>query len=181
MSVGDRTLAVAAAVIAAASLAACGGDDKDSDQLFDREGFGFTFEYPADFEETDAVTTDASLGGEADVSAGVALEEEDGIFAEQYTLNRAVDESGLGSAQAELDRLLRSVTNGASAEQTEVAGLPALVYDEVEVQTIEGGQSRLNFIFDGDQEYLINCQSTADGRDQVDEACDLALKTFALK
>ncbi len=178
----ERLTATAIAMmLAAASLAACGGDDEDSDQIFDREGFGFTFEYPDGFEETEDVTTDASLGGEADVSAGVALEEEDGIFAEQYTLNRAVDKSGLGSAKAELDRLLRSVTDGASAEQTEVAGLPALVYDEVDVQTIEGGQSRLNFIFDGDQEYLINCQSTRDGRDQVDDACDLALETFALR
>ena len=47
--------------------------------------------------------------------------------------------------------------------------------------SIEDGESRFTVLFDGDQEYLINCQSTPEHRDEVDEACDEALATLAVK
>lgn len=41
----------------------------------------------------------------------------------------------------------------------------------------EEGESRLVALFEGDQEYLLNCQSTPDEREQVDEACEQMLET----
>ena len=49
------------------------------------------------------------------------------------------------------------------------------------IPSIEDGQSRLVFLFDGELEYQINCQSTPDGRDEVESACDEALETLTLK
>jgi hypothetical protein len=36
-------------------------------------------------------------------------------------------------------------------------------------------------MFDGDQEYQLNCQSTPGERDAVDAACDQAIATLKLK
>ena len=35
-------------------------------------------------------------------------------------------------------------------------------------------------LFEGDQEYLINCQSTPEGRPEIDAACDLMLETLTV-
>jgi hypothetical protein len=172
---------LAAVLLAAATAAGCGGDDSEteSDSLFDRDEFAFTFEYPEAFRETETVTVDAQLGADAEASAGVAIKKHDGLFVEQYALATEIDEQNLTLAQKELDNLIRAISPHAKAQETEVAGLPALRYDDVTIRTVKNGQSRMTFIFDGDREFLINCQSsTADVRDEVDEACDMALETF---
>ena len=166
-----------ALALAAVALAACGNE---SDGVFDVEGFPFTFEYPDDFEETDELDFVEELGASAEQSAAVGIDEEDGLFVQRFTLKIAIDESNLNLAKREIDRLLGEVAPDASAQPTEVAGLPALTADEVSVPSVEDGESRLTFFFDGDQEYLLNCQSTPDQRATVEEACDLALETLTL-
>jgi hypothetical protein len=162
-------------------LSACGGDDEGSDGTFDRDEFPFTFEYPESFEESEDVTLDVSLGSQADATAAVGLDEDNAILVERFTLNRAVDESNLDVAKREIDALLKQVDPAATSEETEVAGLPALTFESLEIPSVEEGESRLAIVFDGDQEYYLNCQSTPAERAQVDEACDLALESFALK
>jgi hypothetical protein len=184
MRTGLRRLGAGIAVLAVAGWSGCGEEEagSESDSLFDRDEFGFTFEYPEDFQETESVTKDAQLGADAEASAGVAIEEEDGLFVEQYTLTASVDQANLALVQKELDNLIHAISPRSRAEETEVAGLPALRYDDVTVRTVENGRSRMTFIFDGDAEYLINCQSsTPDLRDEVEEACDMALETFEPK
>ena len=143
-------------------LIACGGDEGDDggDGTFDREGFAFTFDYPEGVEETDEVTIDQALGAQPDETAAVSLDDENALLLQTFTLNVAIDESNLKLAKQEIDGLVGQADPGAASERTKVAGLPALTLDEVEIPSIEEGKSRLTVIFDGDQEYYVNCQYT---------------------
>ena len=167
--------------IALAALVVGCGDDESEGGTFDREEFPFTFSYPAGFEVTDEVSLQQTLGAEADETAAVGLDEDDVLIVQSFTLNVAIDESNLELAKREIDGLIQQVDPAADSSKTEVAGLPALELDGVPVPSVEDAESRLNVIFDGDQEYFLNCQSTSENRDEIAEACDLALATFALK
>ena len=91
-----------------------------------------------------------------------------------------VDRSNLGAAKRQFDNLFRQLDPTVSAQASEVAGLPALTIDAVDIPSVAGGQSRFVAFFDGDQEYLLNCQSTPDNRDDIEQACDMALETLTL-
>jgi hypothetical protein len=103
------------------------------------------------------------------------------IVLQRFTLKVAIDQSNLDLIREQLTRLLDQVDPGTSLEPSKVAGLPALTGELQHVPSVEGGQSKLTFFFDGDQEYLINCQSTPSHRDEVTHACDLALTSLKLK
>jgi hypothetical protein len=161
----------------ALALAACGDE---SDATFDQQGFPFAFEYPHAFEEVDDVNIDSNLGASADQTAAIAIGDDDLILVERFTLNRAIDRSDLGAAKRQFDDLFRQIDPTVSSRASEVAGLPALTIDQVEIPSVEGGQSRFVALLDGDQEYLFNCQSTPDHREEIEQACDMALETLTL-
>jgi hypothetical protein len=163
--------------IATLSLTSCGDD---SDQVFDRDGFSFTFQYPEGFEETTDISIDQPLGSAPEENVAIALDEHDALLVQRFTLEVQIDEDNLDLARQEIGRLLAQLDPGASLTAGEVAGLPALTADQVTAPSVEGGESRLTFIFDGDQEYLINCQSTPDKRSEIAAACTMALDTLTL-
>jgi hypothetical protein len=169
-----------AASITPVGIVGCGGDDDDSElATFDRDSFPFTFEYPDGFEFTEDVRLSQTLGGGADESVGIAMNEDNGLFIQRYTLNVEVNQANLGVVKQEADGLFQQVDPDAQGAEGEIAGFPSLTYDAVTVTTPENGESRLIVLFEGDQEYLINCQSTPDGRDEIEQACDLAVDTLA--
>ena len=162
-------------------LAACGGsgDDSDGTSTFSDDGFPFTFDYPSDWQFSDDVTIDKQLGASgADKNVAVGPDDDNGIIVESYTLNRTVDESNLDDAKAELDRLVAQLDPNASGETGDTGGFPSVTIDAVPLTSPEDGESRLVALFDGEQEYLINCQSTPDKRDEVNQACDEALASL---
>jgi hypothetical protein len=167
--------------LSVAGLVACGGDDDGGDGTFDREEFPFTFSYPEGFDETGDVTIDQALGAEADETAAISLDGENGIFVQSFTLNIAVDESNLNLAKREIDGLVQRADPDAASTPTEVAGLPALEVSELDVPSVEEGKTRLIAVFDGDQEYYLNCQWTPAEEETVTAACDQAVDTFELK
>ena len=163
----------------ALAFAACGGDE--SDGTFEQDGFPFTFKYPGDFEDFgDDVDIASKLGAAADGTAAIGISENDVILVQRFTLNLAVERSDLGAAKQQFEQLIRQVDPSATAQPTEVAGLPALDVKDVTIPSVPDGQSRLVPFFDGDQEYLINCQSTPEHRDEIEQACDMALDTVTL-
>jgi hypothetical protein len=177
---GVLWLVAIAATMATIGIAGCGGDDDDSGpSTFESDTFPFTFEYPDGFEVTEDVSISQELGGAVDETVGIAMDDDNGLFLQRVTLNLEIDESNLNLARAEFDRLIQQVDPGAAAEEGETAGFPSLSYDSVAVPTPPEGESRLILLFEGDQEYVINCQSTPDGRDEIEEACDLAVETLA--
>jgi hypothetical protein len=179
MTGAPRLLAATLATLGALALGAC-GDDDDSPVTFENEGFPFTFEYPGDWEESDDVSIDQSLGGASEETTAVALDDENGIVLQRYTLQKSVDENNLDLAQQEIEGLLTQVDPAAKSKTTEIAGLPALTVESLQVPSIDSGESRLVFLFDGDQEYLINCQSTEESRAEIADACDTAVRTLTL-
>lgn len=174
-----RVLGCLGFLVAVGVGAGCGAS---GDGVFDEKNFPFTFEYPGSFSETDDVTVDQDLGGGgADAQHAIVLDESNVIAVQRFTLKVVVDESNLDAAKPEFDALLRQVDPKADSVPTKVAGLPALEFDAIAVPSVEGGESRLIGFFDGDQEYLINCQSTTELREEVEAACDRALQTLELK
>jgi hypothetical protein len=173
---------MAAMVLALSALAlGCGDDEESADGTFDVDGFPFTFSYPADFEETEDPTVAQQLGGEANESAAVGLDDDNGILVQTFTLKASVDRSNLQDVKAEITALIEQADPDTSSRTDEVAGLPAVVVEDVDVPSIDQGESRLVFLFDGDQEYQLNCQWTPDGREAVGTACDQAVETLKLR
>lgn len=147
---------------------------------FEREGFPFTFEYPDSFELTEDVSVAQTLGGGSDDSVALALDDDNAIIVSRFTLNVEVDESNLAQVKQEADQLFQQVDPSAEAQPGEIAGFPSLSLDAVAVPTPEDGESRYTVLFEGDQEYTINCQSTPAGRPEIEAACDLALETLTV-
>jgi hypothetical protein len=173
-----RTLALAITVTAA-GLSGC-GDDGDSDTAtFERDGFPFTFEYPDTFvERSDEPEFGQELGAAADDAVAITIDEANGLILQRFTLNIEIDETNLDLATQELDTLLQQVDPDAEGEPGEIAGFTSLTYEQVDLGAPEGGESSYIVLFEGDQEYLINCQSTPEYRDEVREACDQAIETL---
>jgi hypothetical protein len=171
-------LAALASVVLVATIAACGSDDSDVSS-FERDGFPFTFEYPANFTQTEDVSFNHSLGGGASgETVALALDRDNMLLLQSNTLNAEVDADTLSLAKTQFDRLLRQVDPAADGEEGETGGFPSLAYDAVELTTLRQGQSRITILFNGAQDYVINCQSTPDDRDEVEAACDEALGTL---
>jgi hypothetical protein len=168
-------LALAACALA---LAACGGSGDSGPKTFQEDGFAFTFEYPNSWVPSDKATVADQLGASADKTIGIGLDDDDGIILQSYTLNTEITASNLDLAKKELDGLMSQVDPSATGQTGDTAGFPSITYDAVAIPTPTDGESRLVALFQGDQEYLINCQSTPDHRDEVNAACDQALSTL---
>lgn len=174
----SRALAHLAAVpLLALLIAGCGGDEGGT-TTFSNDAFPLTFEYPSDWNESDDVSIDQELGNAADETIAVGLDDDNAIVLQKFTLSREVTEENLSLAADEFEGLIQSIDPNAEAEETEVAGYPALEIDSVALTTPEDGESRFTILFDGIDEYLINCQSTPDEREAVDAACDAAIESL---
>ncbi|WP_129665394.1 hypothetical protein [Phytoactinopolyspora endophytica] len=167
-------------LLTAMAVAACGGDDDgDGPQTFDDDAYPFTFEYPADFEVTDDVNFSVEAGGSLEDSRAVALDEENMLILSRTTLNLAIDDSNIDLAKGEMDQLYQQIDpESEPGQESEYGGYTSLEY-EVSVDTPPDGTSRIVSLFDGDQQYTINCQSTPDSQEEIDDACQQALDTLS--
>jgi hypothetical protein len=180
-----RVVAVTAA-ITPFGIAGCASEaDKETinamvstTTTFERDTFPFTFEYPDRFEFTDEFSASRTLGGGADESVGIAMDEDNGLQISRITLEGEINQGNLGLAKRELDGQIQQLDPDAAGEEGEIAGFPSLTYDAVTLTTPEELESRFIMLFEGDEEYVINCQSTPDGRDEIELACDLAVDTL---
>lgn len=166
------------AVAITVAVVAGGGD---GDGTFDEDAYPFTFDYPDDWSESDDVQLDQELGNTGLDKRAVKLDDSNGIIVERFELNQEVDEDNIDLAQSELDGLIAGIDSTATSEVGETGGYPSVTYENVAVPQPEGAESKLVALFDGDQEYLLNCQSTDDHRDEVNEGCDQALDTLEPK
>lgn len=171
----------ATAFVVAVLASGCGNGDGESDGIFEEESFPFTFEYPDGWTESDEVTINQSLGSEAEAVAGIGLDRSNALVIERFTLNFPVHEANLDRVKAEFDVLVEEIDPQRSFKETQVAGLPALRADDLDIRSIEDGKSTIVVVFEGDQEYFLNCQSTPSKRSDVEQACQLAIETFTLK
>ncbi len=177
----------------AALVAGCGGDDEEesspaeptevqagaeTNETFSEQGFDIAFEYPEDFEVLEDVQFSQSAGVEAANTTGVGLDGTNLIAVQRFDLSVEVSDQNFEAVKMEADQVFsQAAGEQVTGEETEVAGLPALEYD-VTIDEAEDVQTRAVAIFDGNTEYLLNCQSGAEQRELILAACDLALETY---
>ena len=172
---------LAALVLAGCALGLGVGCGSDDPKTFDEDGFAITFEYPGNFERTTDVRTEQDEG-EAEKSVALAMSEDNAIFVQRYGLTRTVTPELADAVKTELDKVLsRLAGTEASGRRIDVGGPIAFRYEIDRLQEPENGRSTIVAVFDGDKEYFINCQSVPDGREELEEACDMAIDTLALK
>jgi hypothetical protein len=172
-------------IVAAAVLGGCGSDDGGGTGRFEEDGFDITFEYPGEMNKAGNVTIASGAGSSAKATAGIGFgkkDTKDVIIVQRYDLNVAIDEKNLDRAKAELDPLVAQISPGAPAGKTgKTRGFPSIDYSGLRVRQIDGAETRLVALFDGDAEYLVNCQSTPKRRADIDKACAQVLRTVAKK
>lgn len=177
--------------LVAVLVAGCGGDDSGDggdeggeavgSETFERDGFDLTFEYPSDFDERDDIEFSRSAGSGAAETAGVGIDEANVIAVQRFDLENEVTQENLDRVQREADALFSQLAGQeVEGKEARVAGLPALEYT-IELEDPEDAETRAVAIFDGNVEYLLNCQSTPESRGRIDTACDLALETAAVE
>jgi hypothetical protein len=178
-------------LVLAALIAGCGDDSADDSEsggsdggaedlteTFDHPDFDITFEYPEALEPAEDVQVAESAGSEPVATEAVGVDSTNLILVQRFKLNTAVDDQNFPAAREETDALFSELagrpTDGTT---TEVAGLPAVEY-RLPLTEPAGAETRAVAVFDGDDEYLLNCQSTSEERESIEQACDLALETF---
>ena len=124
-------------------------------------------------------TSSARAGGSATANQGIGIDDDNAIFLSRYELAAEVGEDNVDDAHAELDGVVSElVGTDVTGERADVGGLIAFRYDDFAVTPPVDGESDLTFVFDGDVQYQLNCQSTPTHRDRMDEACELAVDTL---
>lgn len=155
-----------------------GGGDGDSPAQtasFDADGFDITFDYPQDLQLRDEVTVNESAGAEATETVALAYDEDDAIVVQRFDLNIEITDENLDMAKTELDAVIAQIDPQAgSGERVDIGEFPGFEYD-LELEQPETGRSRYTVIFDGDVEYIINCQATDERREDIAAACETAL------
>ena len=140
---------------------------------FDEPEFNISFDYPSGFERQDVPD------GNADAKVSLVIDQKNGVAVSKYEQDNPVTESNIGLTKTVLDGVVSQLAEGPPPEgkRVTVAGLPGYEY-EFAIKSIPGTRSRSIFLFQGRDEYQINCQFEPDQRSKVDEACDQALETL---
>ncbi len=174
-----RRTTLAALAICLVAAAGCGGGDGDTGSAtFEEDDFAITFEHPASFEEIDDVSIASTAGAASRADAARGLDNQNLILVSRYDLRIAVDEENLDQVKAELDSVLtQAAKQEVSGMRVEFGGLPGYEYT-FDLDTEPPVQSRFVVLFDGNTEYTLNCQSTAESQDEVEEACQQAVDTL---
>lgn len=168
---------LAAVIVAAAS--GCGGS---GNQSFSAAGYPFTFNFPSSWTLTRGAGSDDS-GGSALRTVTVALKQPfDQASISQYRLKKKLP-SGVNGYQPEVDRVVKRLTReaGGSAGDAKVVkygGLPGYQYV---LSYSSGGQklqNQLTFLFQGENEFLIGCQSSPDKRNEMSDGCEQILESI---
>jgi hypothetical protein len=170
-------------------LAACGGggggggndgDRASSERTFSEDAYAISFKYPSYLTEGKVTEVAESAGGEPVAQTALAIDEANAIFLAKYEVNAEVTGENIATFAPQVDELVQQLTGRpARGQTTEVGGLPAIRYEEVDLRTPPEGKSRLVFLFDGAVEYLVNCQSTPEERDAINRGCDRVLTTMS--
>lgn len=174
--------------------AGCGGDDASDEggegqgggaaapaETFEADGIDLTFKYPEDLQERDEIEFSRSAGSAATATAGVGIDETNVIVVQRFDLEAEVTEDNLDRVKREADTLFSQLAGErAQGEETTVAGLPALEY-RIDLEDPADARTRALAIFDGDVQYLLNCQSTPEQRQRLEAACEVALGTLEVE
>lgn len=170
-----RTLGVLAVLGLVLAAAGCGGGGT---KTYEESGLNIAFAYPAGWGIVHNVRFSATAGAQAADRGGVGLDKDNAIIVSRFNLKIAVTKENLAGVKGEVDKVIGALADKrVSGREVEYGGLPGYEY-AIAVRQPPRGISRLVVLFDGAVEYLINCQSTPEKRDKVEDACRKALETL---
>lgn len=149
---------------------------------FYQPGYHITFEYPSELElisdvpETDHVPR-PDCATESPPTM-LLLEGYDTLVTFWCKTRDSAASDHIELFKKKLDRSLNSAYPGLpGGVRIEAGGLPGLAYS-VPMAPLPGAQMRYIALFDKDIEYVIECQSTPQHRDEMDRACQRVLDTI---
>lgn len=167
-------------VVVALAAGACGssGDSNGSGtKTYTDADYGFSFEYPADWQLQEGDSSDVTAGGSATKSVGVfdpegAVADDTYIDLAQvsiYELNLTVDESMMPEIQAEVEQVLASLESQATdmetveaLSETKVGEAPGFKATYSFSKNGAPVTSTLYFLFSGDIEYQLTLQAASE-------------------
>jgi len=147
--------------------------------IFSDGDFGFNFTYPKDWSEGKPKDDAAqSTGGKPVARAAVGLDNDNAVLLLRYDLSEVVDRAQLPDHVPEVDGIVSQFAGRpTSGTVTDIGGIPAIRYEEIALVD-DTRTSRIVFLFEGNTEYEINCQSNAEGRERINQGCDQVLSTL---
>jgi hypothetical protein len=153
----------------------------DSEKTFDADGIGITFKYPSSFKPIRKITFQKSAGSSAAARGAVALDSVNLIIVSRYNLRLAITSTNLGRFKGEVDSVIGSLAGRpVSGRRVTYGGLPGYAY-RISLTKPTRVVSHMAVLFDQATEYLINCQSTAAKRTDLEAGCRTALGTLRRK
>jgi hypothetical protein len=161
----------------AVALSGCGGGTKS----FSTPTYPFSFDYPANWTLTRSAAFNYGSAGSGIRSVSVALNQPfDQVTVSQYKLLKTLP-PGVNGNQNEVDRIVKQLTRQAkgSAGDSKVVkygGLPGYQY-VIEYPAGGGAKltNKLTFLFQGQNEFQINCQSSPKNTAALNKGCDQIL------
>jgi hypothetical protein len=179
--IGKLVKSLAAVVAASALLAGCGGG---GDQAFTTPTYPFTFDYPDGWTISRGANFAYGSNDSAVRSVSAALKEPyDQVTITQYKLKKTLPD-GTNGYQPEVDRIVRRLTKQAGGDSSDAkvvqyGGQPGYQY----IVEYPGGtnillQNKLTFLFKGQYEFQINCQSSEKNREALNKGCDQILNSL---
>ena len=186
--------ALALTVVVSSLIAGCTASVEGPPSTYTDSGYGFSFEYPSDWQVSSSA--DANVSGGAAPVAAVTVGDPEGarvddtgldiIMVRVYRLNAVVDESLLPEVLAELEPLVASLQAQDPSmvveqplTQTSVNGLPGFQFTST--FDWESGipmRTTSYFLFSGDTEYQLVVQATQDRWSDNQEVFAAFLSTF---
>lgn len=171
------------ALCCALLLSGCGATSTNSS--FGNDDYPFSFDYPSSWTLTRGTSSKARQRGTAMHGVVVALKAPlDQATITQYWLKKSIPD-GEQVFQPEIDRVVNRLATEAGgkrsdAEQVHFGGADGLQYT---ISYKAGGQqleNLLTFLFKGEDEFQIACQSSAKMRKELNEGCRTILESLKL-
>jgi hypothetical protein len=175
-------------------FAGCGGGDGDSgndggDKTFEGEGYSFT--YPEDWRDrTEDIEFSAQAGSEPTTSEVVLApgDRPDVVIVQVGPTSPSITEDNIDELEEEIARVVESGFQQADGQLTAgptrvtVAGLPPIRLEGTSVTPAgDSVRSRLTLIYDGRNQYAVNCQFTPEGAEEMKRGCDQVEESFQVE
>lgn len=175
-------LAIAAiGLIAIAIATGCGVGGSDTKE-FSSPVYPFSFEHPSDWTTSRNATLQfGGTSGIRTIAVQLKLPYNQAVIS-QYRLKRTLP-PGVPANKKEIDRIVDILTKQSGGTASDgvavtVGGIPGYQYT---IEYSAGNtdlQNQVTFLFSGQDEFQINCQSTPDKRDEMAKGCKQILDTL---
>jgi len=174
---------VAALVVGIAVISLTGGDEGASHF----SGHGVSFQYPVEWHDLGPASFQVN-SGDVQWSESFGVEAgSSGAIVTEYALKKDVSSVSEAALQAELDRLFTSTVDQAGGELTQpispttINGIPGY---QVSFTSTTGGTDLITdmvLVFQGTQQWNIQCQYTSRDRQDVEPGCRQIWDTFTIE